>query len=71
MHPNSKGKIKDEEQSYSHPVTVRDVEDLKAKTGSPKALEIPKNVGDFQHGPVSGKFLKRDFPRRQLSEHAP
>jgi len=47
---NAKDNIKDEEQPSSYPVTAREVDDLKAKTGLTKALEIPKNIGDFQHG---------------------
>jgi len=37
----SNGKIKDEEQASSHPVIVREADDLKAETGSTKASEIP------------------------------
>jgi len=59
---NSKDKIKDEEQPSSHPATVQEANDLKAETESTKALEIPENVGDFQHGLASGKFLNRHFP---------
>jgi len=58
---NSKGKIKDEEQPSSHLVTVQEANDLKAKNGSTDVLEIPENVGDFQHGPTSSKFLKCHF----------
>ena len=59
---NSKGKIKDEQQASSHPITVREANDLKAKTGLAEVQETPENVGDFQHGLAKGKFLKRHFP---------
>jgi len=59
---NSKGKIKDEEQASSHPIAVREADDLKVKTGSTEAPETLKNVGCFQHGPTTGKFLKHRFP---------
>jgi len=55
---NSKGKIKDEEQPSSHPVTIRGADDLKAEIGLIEVLQTPGNVGDFQHGPTNGKFLK-------------
>jgi len=61
---NSKGKIKDEKQASSHPVTVQEADDLKVKTRSTEARETSENVGDFQYGPANGKFLKRHFPRR-------
>ena len=59
---NSKGKIKDEVQPSSHPITVREANALMAETRLIKPLEIPKNVGDFQHALVSGKFSKHHFP---------
>jgi len=59
---NSKAKIKDEEQASSHPIAVREADDLKVKTGSTEAPETLKNVGCFQHGPTTGKFLKHRFP---------
>jgi len=62
INSNSKGKIKDKETPSAHPVIVPEVDDLKTETGSTKAIEILENVGDFQHGPTNGKFLKRHFP---------
>ena len=68
---NSKSKIKDKEQASSHPVTVWEADDLKAKTGSTEAPETLENIGDFQDVLANGKFLKRHFPSRQLLEHTP
>ena len=60
-----------EEQPSSHPARVWEADDLKVENGLTEALEIPENVGDFQHGPASDKFLKHHFPWRQLPKHAP
>ena len=57
----SKEKIQRDRQASFHLVTVREAVDLD-DTESTEALEIPENVGDFQHGPTSGKFLNRHFP---------
>ena len=59
---NSKGKIKDEEQASSQPITVWEVDNLKAETRSAKGPDTLINVEDFQHGPGNGKFLKLYFP---------
>ena len=59
---NSKGKIKDEEQASSHPTTIQEADDLKAKTGSTEASETSENVGDFQHSPANGKSWNWNFP---------
>jgi len=59
---NSKGKIKDEEQASSHPITVRDVDDLKTETASAKEPKTPENVEGFKHGSANGKPLNRHFP---------
>ena len=40
---NSKGKTENEEQGSSHPVIVREDDDLKVETGSTEALETPEN----------------------------
>ena len=40
---NSKEKIKENGQASSHPITVRDANDLKAETGTAKALETSEN----------------------------
>jgi len=59
-----KGKIKDERQTSSHPVTVPETDELEAETGSTEAPETLKNARDFQHGPANGKFLKCHFLKR-------
>jgi len=41
---NSKGKIKDEEQPSSHPVTVREANDLEANTQSTEVPNTSENV---------------------------
>jgi len=58
---NSKGKIKDEEQPSSHPVIIREVDDMEDDTLSTKMPKTLENIEDFQHGPASGKFLNRHF----------
>jgi len=59
---NSKGKIKDEEQPSSHPITIREANDLEDDTKSAEMPNTSENIEDFQHSPAGGKFLKRHFP---------
>jgi len=58
----SKEKIQRDGQASFHPVTVREAIDLEDDTESTKTPEIPENVGHFQHGLTSGKFLNHYFP---------
>jgi len=62
MSSNSKGKIKDEEQPCSHPVIIREANDLEDDTKLVERPNTSENVEDLQHGSASGKFLKRHFP---------
>jgi len=65
---NSKGKIKDEEQPSSHPITIREADDLKDDTKSAEMPNTSGNVEEFQYGSVGGKFLKRHFPQKTMPE---
>jgi len=68
---NSKGKTKGDGQASFHPVIVWEADDLEDDIESDEAPETLENAEVFQHGPRNGKFLKRHFPLRELSKHAP
>jgi len=59
---NSKGKIKGEEQPSSHPITIRDVDNLKDALSLPKTLNTSENVEDFQHDPEKWQVLEAPLP---------
>jgi len=58
----SREKIQRDGQASFHSVTVPEAIDLEDDTESTEVLEIPENLGDFQHGLASGKFLNCHFP---------
>jgi len=58
----SKGKSQGDGQASFHPITICEAVHLEDDSESTEALEIPENLGDFQHGLASGNFLNRHFP---------
>jgi len=48
-------------KASSHPITIREANDLWAKIGLAEALETSENEKGFQHGLANGKSLKHCF----------
>jgi len=57
-----KKKIKGDVKASSHPLVVREVDNLNSEIGSAEVLKSSKYAEGFQHGPGNGKFLKHCFP---------